>query len=106
MHYQPTTGPVQSPQHFVTSDKSPSSQASVTIFNPSPQIAVQTEGVATEHVHPVSMLQVFEHPSPDTRLLSSQFSPTTLIESPHIGVQILGEATVQEYPTFASEQSG
>lgn len=106
VHCQPVTGPVQSPLHFVKLDKSPSSHASVTIFNPSPQIAVHTEGTATEQVQPVSMLQVFEHPSPDTKLLSSQFSPTTLIASPQIGVQILGEATVQEYPIFASEQSG
>lgn len=42
---QPITGPEQSPSHLSADDISPSSQISPTLFRPSPQIGVQTDGI-------------------------------------------------------------
>jgi hypothetical protein len=50
---------------------------------PSPQIGVQTAGTAVLQVHPGSMSQVDEQPSPLATLPCSQASPPVRKPSPH-----------------------
>jgi hypothetical protein len=55
----------------------PSSQASLPILSPSPQIVEQTEG-APAHEYPASICQLCDHPSPLVLPPSSQVSPESV----------------------------
>ena len=96
IHVHPVTGPEQSALHLSSPERSPSSQISVGMFLPSPQIGVQTLGLAALHVHPDSIRQAEEHPSLLFELLSSHASLPFLDPSPHIVVQV--EAAVELPP--------
>jgi len=65
LQVHPVAGPEQSPLHFSLLIRSPSSQISPAMFLPSPQMGVQTLGLAALQVQPTSMTQL-EHPSPLT----------------------------------------
>ena len=75
--------PVMHPNLQPWSSFVPSSQVSEPNSLPSPQIGVQTLGVADVHVHSGSTLHLAEHPSPSNTLLFSHSSTGYLVPSPH-----------------------
>jgi hypothetical protein len=96
----PAAGPVFVGLH---PGAAPASHVSKPTDKPSFAIGVQVEGIIKfEQAHPVSTVQVAEHPSPAAIPLSSQVSGAIMIPSPQTMVHTEAEAElpgVQVYPT-------
>lgn len=60
-----------------------SSHSSLPVIIPSPHIGLHSEGVPL-HIHPSSILQDTEQPSPSKKLKSSQELEEIMIPSPQI----------------------
>ena len=97
--------PVHIPFHLSISNWSPSSQNSSPTLSPSPHISVhvlKVIAVLFSQSNPVSIVQVAEHPSPSSVLLSSHCSPDVIKLSPQTSTQVEG---VEESPPVHSHPS-
>ena len=95
VQFHPFTFPVQSLFHLSISSVSPSSQNSFPTLSPSPQISVHVVNVIAVlfvQLNPASIVQVAEHPSPGSMLLSSHPSSVVIKLSPHTDCHDVGLA--------------